>query len=124
MNLNAIVSGAISAVNPLIPLTIKVSTGSITNADGSRTPTYNVMNNVMGQMQALSYTDLMKLDGLNLSGERRKFYLNGQYDSLVRVDKKGGDLVITPDGNVWLIAIVLEYWPQWVSFAATLQDGS
>jgi hypothetical protein len=124
MNLHGIVSGVIGAVNPLIPLTIKVSTGYDVQPGGIQVPTYDILSDVWGQMQALSYTDLMKLDALNLSGERRKFYLSGRFDSLVRPDRKGGDLVITPDNKVWLIAIVLEYWPDWCCFAATLQNGS
>jgi len=40
MNLNAIVSQAVGAVNPLSPISVQVSTGSQRNADTSRTPQF------------------------------------------------------------------------------------
>jgi hypothetical protein len=44
-------------------------------------------------------------------------------DGLVRVINKGGDLITLPDGSIWLVAQVLEQFPDWVSAAITLQDG-
>ncbi len=122
MNLHSIVSGAISAVLPPTNLTIQVSTGYTTNADGSRSPSYAPAQIKSGFMQALQYNDIVQLDALNIQGERRKIYINGQVDGLVRVENKGGDLITDPNGNVWLVVLVTEYWPDWCSVAVTLQD--
>jgi hypothetical protein len=124
MNLHGIVAPAISIVNPMVPLSIRISTGSTTAADGKRTPTYATPITVLGQIQALQYNDIMQLDGLNIEGMRRKIYIAGKVDGLVRADQKGGDLITTPDGKVWLVALVLEYWPDWVSCAVTLQKNA
>lgn len=122
MNLHNIVSGNITAINPYIRLSVQISTGYTTGADGKRVPTYARPQIVFGDVQALQYTDIVQLDSLNIQGERRKIYINGQVDGLVRVDNKGGDLITDPDGKVWLVAMVLEYWHDWVSVAVTLQD--
>lgn len=123
MNLHGIVAPAIGIVNPMVPLSIQVSTGSTTAADGQRTPTYAPAITVMGQVQALQYNDIVQLDALNIQGVRRKIYISGRVDGLVRTDRKGGDLIVTPDSKVWLVVLVLEYWPDWVSCAVTLQNG-
>ena len=122
MNLHSIVSGAISAILPPQPLTIQISTGYITNADGSRSPSYAPSQTVSGFVQALQYNDIVQLDALSIQGERRKIYINGQVDGLVRVENKGGDLITDQNGNVWLVVLVTEYWPGWCSVAVTLQD--
>jgi hypothetical protein len=130
MNLHGIVSGIISAVNPMTPATLQISTGSTTNAGGVRTPTYGYPQQVSAQIQALTADDLRQLDGLNIQGTKRGIYLMGKLDGLVRVDGKGGDLITFPDGTVWpfgttwLTVQVLEQWPDWCKVAATLQNGS
>lgn len=134
MNLHSIVSGPISAVNPFIAATRRRSTGYSTAADGSRTPAWSNVA-VSLQVQALTYTDIAKLDALNIQGVRRKVYTNGTVFGLIRVGQQGGDLIVfpngsLPEGNTWLAAHVLEQWndgagnPAWVSVALTLQDGS
>jgi hypothetical protein len=122
VNLHQVVSGAVSAVNPQMRLVVLVSTGAVTNADGSRVPGYAPPQTVCGDVQALQYSDILQLDALNIEGQRRKIYINGEVDGLVRADNKGGDLVVTPNREVWLVAMVLEYWPDWCSVAVTLQD--
>lgn len=127
MNLHGIASGAIAAVNPFVNGTIQVSTGSTTNPDGTRTPSYSVLTGVSMQVQALTAGDLRQLDGLNLNGTKRGIYLNGKFDGVVRPELKGGDLITLTDGanaGVWLVAQVLEQWPDWCKCAVTLQNGS
>lgn len=191
MNLHQVASGAIGTVNPFISLSIRVSTGSATEDDGSRTPSYAPAVTVSGQVQALTFRDIQQLDGLNLQGTRRAIYVNGRVEGLVRVQNSGGDLVTVPgaffqgsisgttlmvdkmtsgqlsvgdvvggsgvldsttisalgtgtggvgtyevdqdqeiaeeamtSGAVWLVALVLEHWPDWTKLAVTLQDGS
>lgn len=74
------------------------------------------------QPQALSFRDLTQLDGLNIQGVRRAVYVNGRFDGIIRADSKGGDLIESFEGRTWLTALVLEYWPDWVKLAITLQD--
>jgi len=90
---------------------------------GSEGMTTSLMLN--GQVQPVQYKDMLQMDGLNLQGERRKFYLFGAVDGLVRVDNKGGDLITDPWNNVWLVATVSEQWRRnWVAALCTLQNGS
>ncbi len=123
MDLNALVSGAIGTVNPPLTVQIKISTGYVTGADGSRTPTYTTQS-VSAQIQALTYNDIQQANGLNIQGVRRKMYVEGDVEGLVRADNKGGDLVTMPDGTVWKVALVTEHWPDWTSCIITLQDNS
>ena len=128
MNLHGIVSGAISAINPLVPATVKRSAGYTTNPDGTRIPAYSTFA-ISAQVQALSYNDLVHLEGLNIQGVRRAMYLTGNVMSAVRVDQRGGDLIVfapgvLPEGTTWLAAQILEQWPDWVKVCITLQDGT
>ena len=121
MNLHAIVSGAVGTINPPVLCTLAVSTGYTTSPDGTRVPTYATTPNLPAQIQALSYTDLMKMGGLNIEGIRRAVYLNGNIEGVDRAAIKGGDIITEPDGTVWLVAQVLEAWPDWTKLAATKQ---
>jgi hypothetical protein len=80
------------------------------------------------QIQPVTWRDLQQLEGLNLNGVRYKIYVYGQLDGVVRPELKGGDLIVVPPGNrhsgVYLIAQALEQFPDWISAAATLQNGS
>lgn len=127
MNLHAIVAGAISGVNPLVPVQVQVSIGKSTAPDGTPTPQWLPPVTVPGQVQALTYADLRQLEGLNLAGMQRAIYLYGEVNGIVRATNKGGDLITTPDGSVWLVNQVLEQWndagpPSWCKVAVTLQD--
>lgn len=125
MNLHGIVSGAIGTVNPFIAGTVKISTGSSTASDGTRTPTYTTYTDVQMQVQALTWKDLQQLEGLNLNGTRRAIYMNGRADGVVRSLMKGGDLIEIADGvnaGTFLVAYVLEAWPDWSKLAVTLQN--
>ncbi len=122
MNLHRIVSGAIAAVNPHSELTVQISDGYAIGAGGVRTPQYQPPMSAFGQVQPLETGDIAKLDGVAIQGVRRKIYINGQIDGLVRPDKKGGDLITTQaDGRKWLVVAVLEAWPNWTCVAVTLQ---
>ena len=129
MNLHALVSGAIAVVNPFTPVTIRVSTGYTTGADGTRTPTYDDVIGISAQIQNLTFGDLAQIDGLNLQGDKRKIYLNGSYDGVNRESGVGGDLIVFPDGDSWpfgtswLVAQTLEQWPDWCCVAVTQQIG-
>jgi hypothetical protein len=128
MNLHAIVANSIAVVNPFVFATFRMSTGFTTNADRHRVPTYTDTADVPCQVQALSYTDLMKLGALNIEGTRRKIYLNGNIEGIDRQAIKGGDLFVFPDlpdfpgPTTWLVAQVLEHWAGWSAVAVTLQN--
>jgi hypothetical protein len=129
MNLHGIVAPLVAAVNPTIYATIQVSAGETQNADFTRSPAFTTFTLVPIQVQALSYTDLQRIDGLTLQGVKRAIYVQGNIEGLVRADNRGGDLVVFPEypggpDQTWLVATVLEHWPDWVKIAATLQNGS
>lgn len=122
MNLHSIAAGVVSAVNPLQPVIVQVSTGYGTNPDGSRVPQYAAPFTAIGDVQQLSTQDLRHLDGLNIQGSTRAVYLNGEVDAIRRINRKGGDLVTLKDNTVWLTTHVLEQWPDWCKIAVTLQN--
>lgn len=128
MNLHQIVSGAIGAINPFIPVTVQKSTGYTTDATGKRTPQFSNVATT-GQVQALSGDDIKQLEnlGIAIQGVMRSVYLNGDWQGLVRVDGTGGELFqfarpghSQPD--TWRVTQVLETWPDWCKVAVTLQD--
>lgn len=127
MNLHGIAGPIISAINPMTPAVLQISSGALTNPDGTRSAKYlQPASNVSAQVQPMSYKDLAQTDGLNMQGTRVAIYVSGEVDAIVRVNKKGGDLVTISDGphcGVYLTALVMEQWPDWVKFAATLQNG-
>lgn len=124
MNLHGIVAPTISAVNPLVQVSVKVSTGYSTAPDGKRVPTYAKAVTVLAQIQPLTGGELHHLDALNLQGDFQGIYINGRIDGLVRGENKGGDLITLSNGDVYLVTTVLESWPDWTKVAATLQNGS
>ena len=121
MNLHGIARGIISTVNPEMRVHLQTSTGYTTNDDGSRVPTYSD-SYPSAQVQSLSTADLRHLDALNIQGSQRKIYLSGDVAAIVRVSKKGGDIITLPDLTVWLTTAALEQWPDWCCVAVTLQN--
>lgn len=128
MNLHAIAGPAIAVINPYIFGDVWVSSGYTTQDDGVRVPTFTVVSNVQMQCQPLQYSDIQLIDGLQLNGERRAFYMNGRFDSLNRPEGTGGDLIkfgsgsTFPYGTEWKIAVVAEQWPDWCKVIATMQN--
>lgn len=127
MNLHGIVAPVIGAINPNIPVTLRKSTGYAIGAGGVQEPQYAADQPMRGQVQPMSWRDLQQTEGLNLNGTRRKIYLYGTTDGVVRSLRKGGDLIIIETGGVndgtWLVAQVLEQFADWVSCACTLQNS-
>jgi hypothetical protein len=122
MNLQNLVSNVISAVNPQTNCTVKVSIGNTQLPDGTRKPNYRSYPNIPCQIQALSGSDLRKMDGLNLQGIYRAAYLTGNVGGLDRAALKGGDLFILPDQTEWLVTQVLEPWSTWTKVAICKQN--
>jgi hypothetical protein len=121
MNLHAIASKAIAAVNPNRYIMLERSTGYTTSPDGVRVPTYAPAQRLLAQVQDMTQGDVRKLDGLNIEGERRKAYFTGYAAGVIRVLNFGGDLITLPDGTLWLVVASLETWPDWVCVALVLQ---
>lgn len=122
MNLHGIVASAIGVVNPMVWVTIQVSAGNVTQADGTQVPVYRRAVRRLGQIQPMSNRDLRQMEGVNLQGSPQSLYIQGNVDGLVRVEGKGGDLVITEDGKTWLVVQPLENWPDWCKVVVTLQN--
>lgn len=131
MNLHGLVRGAITAINPDTLCTWQQSTGSTTGSDGTRMPTYNVVQNVPVQVQGLTNQDLQHIQYLNIQSETRKVYLFGQIEGVERPNLKGGDLLTFPQTiggtpQVWLVVQPQENWPDelqsgWSSAIVCLQ---
>jgi hypothetical protein len=124
VNLHGIAGPIVASVNPKTPAVVMISSGYTTLPDGSRAPAYQQPVQTMAQVQPLTFRDIQQLDGLNLQGMRVGIYLDGKLDGLIRSTRKGGDLVAISDGvhaGTYLVALVLEQWPDWVKVAATLQ---
>ncbi len=82
---------------------------------------------LLAQVQPLSSRDLRQIEGLNLGGEIRKIYISGDLNGVIRPQLKNGDLITTPDGQVWLVNQSLESFAQtsgWTSAVMTLQNRS
>lgn len=123
MNLHGIVSGAINAVNPFVTVAVSYSTGYATDSNYVQVPTYETFP-AKAQIQALSGKDLRQVEGLNLQGTVRAIYFYGDVEAIVRVLRKGGDMITDSDNNAWLVNQVLETWPDWCKVVVTLQNGS
>ena len=127
-NLRAVANSVTRAVNPNFKATLWISTGnSVINY--VQTPTYNKVP-VRAQVQPLTTGDLKLLDALNIQGAQKTIFLNGAALALVRVKKRGGDLIVfanntLPEGNTWLILANLEQWggSTWCKVAVVLQDS-
>ena len=124
MNLHGMVRGAITTVNPDVPVTIKQSNGYTKNAQHQQVPAYITHTNIPAQIQALTYKDLQQVDGINEGGVTRAIYFYGNVDAIIRNSMKGGDLITFPDGTVWLVKQSLEQWPDWCKVAVVQQNGA
>jgi len=120
MNLHGIVSPIISAVNPMITGGILRSDGYEIGAGMKQVPRYLEEEQVRMQVQPLSGKDLFHLEAQNIQGVQRSVYMFGDTQGVVRPLAKGGDL-LTFFGEVWLVTVVFETWPDWCKVGVTLQ---
>lgn len=111
MDMHAIVSPVVSAINPMTPATVSICTGYTTSAAGKQIPTYATATTVTVQAQELSTKELQHLNNLNLVGIMKKFYASVQLKAGDRDDGTGGDIVIWSN-DTWLIVRVVESFPQ------------
>lgn len=131
LNLHALVRPIITTVNPDTGGQWVRSAGYTVAEDGSQVPAYAAPAAIDMQVQSLTGRDLRHKDLLNVQGVLRKVYLFGNVQGVVRVDAKGGDLLVFPQERggatfTWLIKAVLETWqptaPGWCCVAAVLQS--
>jgi hypothetical protein len=132
MDLRGICDAAIQIVNPDITVLVIPSTGfTIDPTSLMQVPTGGASISGPAQLQAMSYGDLKKIDGLNIQGVVKAIYLKGSLSGVVRPNQQGGDLVfISPESGAqpqdvgqWLVVKVLENWPTWTKAAIQLQGG-
>ncbi len=127
MNLHSIAAPYVAAVNPWMLGNYQQSNGYQTNGDGSRSPQYLAPAAVQVQMQAMTFKDLMQLQGLNINGVKSAMYVTGNWEGIDRPNLRGGDLITISDGSIWLVVQVLENWNEtsgWTKVGVVLQDGS
>jgi len=121
MNLHGIASAAIGVVNPFRTADLWVSTGYTIADDGSQVPTYKIYPSVQVQLQEQNNAELRQDQSLNIQGDTKNVYLNGQWSGILRPERKGGDLLVI-DGQKWLVTTASEIWPDWSKLVVTLQN--
>lgn len=121
MNLHGIVRDAITTVNPDMIGQLGISTGYVTDNDGTQLPQYDWYDNQLLQVQPVAQKDLQHLDGLNIQGTMRSVHCYGQREGIARLRSKGGDL-LRFGGSTWLIVSVAEQWPDWAKVIVVEQD--
>jgi len=124
MNLHKIVAPLIGAINPMQTAIIHRSTGYTTDDSGRQVPVYAPLKSITCQIQPMTYGDLMMVEGLNLQGVKKKIYINGHLEAIIRSRREGGDLIQFQNGETYLIVQVLEHWPSWSSLAVVLQTDT
>ena len=125
MNLYAITSPSISAVNPQISVVWVQANGSTTDTAFHRTPS-TTTTTVQAQVQGLSAADMAHTDGLNIQGVKRSVHMYGNVQGVVRADQKGGDILQFPEvpgGSIknWRVVSVMETWPDWARVIVVMQ---
>lgn len=120
MNLHAIVRGAIQAVNPDIDVIVLRSTGATEDRSGRSVPGYADPVSARGQKQPVTGRDIERFNQQNIQGVTCKMYLYGNIEAMIRKDNRGGDL-LKFEGSTYLVASVMERWPDWCCVALTLQ---
>lgn len=131
VNLRAIANSVTQAINPNVYAQLWANSSISTSASFKQTPNYT-KSTLKIQLQAMDDEDLKQMDNLNIQGVHRKVYCNPQVLATIRVAQKGGDLLVfsagmqgvPPEGTTWMCTHVLERWPNWCTFAITLQNDN
>ncbi|CUW48294.1 hypothetical protein IFJ82_03040 [Novacetimonas hansenii] len=108
MNLFGAAVAVVGAVGPGSAATLKLSTGSVGNADFTRTPQYRVVAATVW-VQALSSDELAHVGDLSQQGALRVVYVAGDVGGMDRAAGTGGDIV-NFDGADWLVVRQMEQW--------------
>ncbi|GBR70998.1 hypothetical protein [Gluconobacter kanchanaburiensis] len=121
INVFGIANAATNVVNPPIAATLRVSDGEIVNDDYSVTPcTTDLLCTI--KVQALSTSDLQRIDNITQQADMRAVYIAGGIKGLNRALQTGGD-VLNFYGSDWLVTQVLEEWGfgRWSKIVVTRQ---
>ncbi|WP_338332001.1 hypothetical protein [Acetobacter sp. LMG 32666] len=123
MQLFALAGRLSSAVNPCVAATLLASTGSVTNPDGSQTPTYTPLA-LRIEVQAVAGADLQQVQNITQQADRRVVYLPAAARALNRPLQCGGD-ILQFYGADWLITQSLEEWGEgeWSKVLVTRQSS-
>jgi len=130
VDLRSICNAATNTVNPNIIVSVQSSTGYTTGNGYQQVPQYAAPVTGPAQIQALDGSDLKQLEGLNIQGRIQAIYFRGVLAGVVRANSQGGDLVTIASPappqyvGTWLVAKVLETWPDWTKAAIVLQVNS
>lgn len=120
MNLHGLVRGVIQTVNADIPVTILPSAGADEDSTGRTIPAYGDPITMRGQKQPVTGRDIYRFQQQNIQGVTCKMYVHGNVEGLFRQTGKGGDL-LEFEGQTYLVASVMERWPDWCCVALTMQ---
>lgn len=120
MKLRQIANNLSRQVNPNTVVTIRASTGYTIGEGAYQIPTYAESVEGVAQLQSIAGGDLEKSENINLQEIYKVLYISGQLYGKVRLDDKGGDLVIINE-ETWLTVKVLERWPDWCKVLLCLQ---
>ena len=117
LNLHAKVRGAIGALTPDVPGWWYQSKGSVPSAtgDGRLVPTYQPAVAVRLQVQPPSARDLRFADFLQMQGVIRTVFMYSNPQGIVRVNQRGGDLLMFPqwsgaNNDAWLVEQPEQNW--------------
>lgn len=123
MRLFALAGRLTCAANPCVAATLMASTGSVTNPDGSQTPTYTTLPLTI-EVQALAGEDLQQVQNIAQQADRRVVYVPTAARSLNRPLQCGGD-ILQFYGSDWLITQSLEQWGEgeWSKVLVTRQSN-
>lgn len=126
IDVRGIANRSIQPVNPNIPAIYYRNSGYTTTPSGKQVPAFDPGQGVIIQLQALKGSDLKHVENLNLQNVYRNVRMWGYTQGVVRVDSRGGDVILFPEspGDVnqtWLVSAVLENWPTWSSVIVCLQ---
>lgn len=124
INLHAAVRSAIQAVNTDVLGTWRKALPGYTMAPGAkRVPSYQDIPGTPMQVQALDAKEVQHLDSLNIVGVMRGFWIAGDVQAGNRSKGVGGDLLVLPSGDTYLVVHVFETWDGsgWCHVAGALQ---
>lgn len=129
INVRGVANAAIQAINPNIPVTVKLPNGyTVDPATRRQVPAY-ITQSTQGQLQALDGDDLGQINGLNIQGTIRAMYLYDSIAGVIRPDGSSQSHVVFTSNEAgvvkereWGVFKVLESWPDWCKVAIVYQE--
>jgi hypothetical protein len=122
LNLNAIVSKAITPVHPLEDIELFLSDGQRTDDEGRISPAYKPSIPLKAQIQTAGDTGLRHSGMAGTSVYQLDIWIDGKAKGVDRITGVGGDMVHAR-GRWWLVTAVTANFTQvgWVCLRVTLQ---